>query len=135
MDDSVARWRAFVADDDDDCRVLVARALERAGFDVTESCDGYELIEHVARLPAREQRCSVIVSDIGMPGCDGIEAARRVRGFAPALVVVLVTAFDDASTWQDACACGAALVLRKPVEPVELARLVFDVVHRQRQGG
>jgi putative two-component system response regulator len=115
--------RALVADDDDDTRTLIATVLRRAGFQVVEASNGDELIERYADL--RENASpSVIVSDIGMPGCDGIAATERLRNDSP-VPIVLVTAFEDPGTLQSARRAGADLVLFKPVDGASLVRAIL----------
>ncbi len=113
---------ALVADDDDDSRALLATVLRRAGFEVVEACDGDELIARYSALSSRSGP-TVVVSDIGMPGCDGISATQRLR--SESLVpIVLVTAFDDPETLKSARSAGADLVLFKPVSAASLVRAV-----------
>lgn len=107
---------ALVADDDDDCRTLLATVLRRAGFKVIEASNGQELIELFANL--RAQACpgpTVVVSDVGMPGCDGISATQVLRSDSR-VPIVLVTAFDDDETLRLARSSGADQVLCKPVD-------------------
>ena len=123
-----ATWHAFVADDDDDTRTLIASALRRAGFDVRESSNGEELLDaFVARGPAR----NLVVSDIGMPKCDGIEATIAVKKLAPRTPVLLVTAFADPSILGDARDAGADEVLTKPLNFEVLVRTAIALIARE----
>lgn len=114
-----------VADNDDDARQLVADALRRLGFSVVEACNGNELVLRANELLNASQPISIVVSDIGMPGCDGIEAARRLRSLAPSLPVILMTAFGDAGVHQRAQQAGARRLLRKPFSLSALSEAVF----------
>src|SRR4051794_18719214 len=69
---------ALVAADDDDSRMLLATVFRRAGFNVIEASDGDELIERYSAL-SESSAPMIVVSDIGMPGCDGISATQRLR--------------------------------------------------------
>jgi CheY-like chemotaxis protein len=121
------RERAVVADDDDDYRALIVAALERDGFEAIEARDGDELVDRVESLH-REGKGLVVVSDIGMPHCDGVQAARRLRKISLRLPIVLVTAFTDSTVWRDAYAAGADAVLGKPIEAGVLTRAVRQVM-------
>jgi CheY-like chemotaxis protein len=117
---------ALVADDDDDSRMLLATVLRRAGFNVIEASDGNELIARYADMSASSVP-TVVVSDIGMPGCDGISATQKLR--SESLVpIVLVTAFEDPETLQSARSAGADLVLFKPVDAASLVRAVLLLI-------
>lgn len=126
---------ALVADDDDDVRALLSAALRRAGFDVAEACDGDELLELFAELRASHgDQPAVIVSDIGMPGCDGLEATRVLRTTCPGVPIVLITAFADAFTHRSAEDAGATVVLPKPVDRSVLVRQVVRLTQLRQRG-
>jgi DNA-binding response OmpR family regulator len=118
---------AIVADDDEDARFLVVAALRRAGFRVTEAADGFELL-------AIADDCDVstllVVSDIGMPGCDGIAATRLLRGRAPTLPIVLITANTDLETKEGALLAGADCLFYKPLDLRQLVDTVVDLAAR-----
>jgi CheY-like chemotaxis protein len=105
----------LVADDDDDARGFVASVLRRAGLQVCEACDGEELLERYRALKVLASDGLVVVSDIGMPGCDGISATGELRKASAELPIVIVTAFEDPSTSKLAYEAGADVVLIKPV--------------------
>lgn len=108
--------KALVADDDDDTRTLFARCLRGVGFSVLEAADGEQLMDVFgstwASNPAQQL---VVISDIGMPERNGIEATRLLRQTAPNVPVILVTAFSDPNTLQAAHEAGATRVMLKPV--------------------
>jgi CheY-like chemotaxis protein len=116
--------RALLADDDEDSRALLATILRRAGFEVVEASDGQELLERYSAMRSTAHAGpDVVVSDIGMPGCDGISATQVLR--SDSLVpIVLITAFDDAATLQSARSAGADLVMFKPVDGASLVSAV-----------
>lgn len=121
---------ALLADDDDDSRTLIAGILRRAGYDVIEASDGQELIDCYSALRAEgADEPAVVVSDIGMPGCDGISATQVLRSNS-LVPIVLITAFDDAATLQSAHSAGADLVLFKPVDGASLVSAVRSVARQ-----
>jgi two-component system response regulator (stage 0 sporulation protein F) len=73
-----ADGEAVVADDDDGSRALLVAVLRRNGFDASEARNGNELVERVEVLRREGSGALVVVSDISMPECDGIQAARRI---------------------------------------------------------
>ena len=70
--------KVLVVDDETDSRELLRRVLEDCGAEVVEA-DGAES----ALRAAQQQRCDVLVSDIGMPDVDGYELLRRIRQLGP----------------------------------------------------
>jgi len=121
---------ALLADDDDDARCLIAGILRRAGFQVIEASDGRELVERYDALMAEGSvEPAVVVSDIGMPGCDGISATQMLRSNS-LVPIVLITAFDDAETLNSARSAGADLVLFKPVDGASLMSAIRSVARQ-----
>jgi len=120
-------WYALIADDDDDFRLLAARALRRAGFQVCEARDGEELVERFAALRVLTQRHVVVVSDIAMPGRDGVTATAVLRNASPELPIVLVTGESDPMVLRAAKTAGASLVVAKPVDGITLVERVRTV--------
>lgn len=81
----------LLVEDDLLLRMSVARGLERLGYRVRHAADGEQAL---ARLAAEQP--ALMVSDIRMPGLDGVELTRRARGLYPGLRVLLVSGFADA---------------------------------------
>lgn len=120
-----------VADDDDDARALVANLLRQLGLKVCEVSDGAQLLARVHQLGGGDEEVTLVVSDIGMPECDGISATQQLLGSYPTLTVVLMTAFGDQATFKRARASGAQHVLRKPFS---LSALEALIVRLRREG-
>ncbi len=117
--------QALVADDDDDVRILMSLALRRAGFEVREASNGTEL---VACFRAHATSRTIVVSDIGMPECNGLDATIAVKKLDPLAMVVLVTAFVSPTLLADAQRAGATLVLSKPLDFTALARTAHSLL-------
>jgi CheY-like chemotaxis protein len=121
---NAAAWYALVADDDDDSRTLVASILRHHAFAVCEASDGEELVARYHALTALPGCRVLVVSDIDMPGIDGISATRSLRTLSPELLIVLVTGFTDERTTARAQHAGANAILSKPVSPQGLVRIL-----------
>ena len=124
--------RVLLADDDDDLRSLVAANFRRAGFEVIEVADGTELLDLITKfeegtLPA-DQRPDVVVTDVYMPGHNGLEALARIRHGERPLPVVVLTGFDDSGADNAARALGASATFCKPVDLAELRRRLIEIV-------
>ncbi len=112
----------LVVDDDPFIRKLIATTLEEvAEIELHEAADGTE-----ALAVARREQPSLVFLDVDMPGPNGIDTCRRLRGdetTADATIVIL-TAVHGHSVERSAEEAGADLFLTKPFSPLELLRLV-----------
>jgi len=79
--------RILLAEDDDSLRGFLTRALERAGYDVTSCADGEEA------AAVLDQDWDLLLTDIVMPGMDGIEVARLAAAKHPGLRIMFITGF------------------------------------------
>ena len=80
--------RILLAEDDDAMRTYLQRALERAGYSVMVAADGTEA------LPLLQTEIyDLLLSDIVMPGMDGIELAQRCNEISPSTKVMFITGF------------------------------------------
>lgn len=124
----VALTRVLVAEDNDEMRALIAERLRREGYEVVEAKDGPALINAIVRgvTDERPQRTpDVIVTDVRMPGCSGLEVLERMRKNDWHTPVILITAFADPELVEEAERLGAAVVLDKPLDLDLLASVVF----------
>ncbi len=116
-----------LADDDDDSRTLIASRARAAGFRIYEARDGSGLVACVRTLLARGERIGVVLSDINMPECDGIDATKQLLGLCSSLRVVLMSAVATTAVVQRALQAGAKAVLCKPIAVSALLALVSTV--------
>ncbi len=84
--------RILIAEDDDNVRAFVCRALAHAGHEVVEAEDG-GLASEV--MQAEDGRFDLLLSDIKMPVMDGIALALNVASAWPEVTIVLMTGFAD----------------------------------------
>ena len=84
--------RILIAEDDENVRQFVARALSHAGHEVTEAEDGGLAAEI---LQEKQGAFDLLLSDIKMPVMDGIALALSVAAAFPKLTIVLMTGFAD----------------------------------------
>jgi DNA-binding NarL/FixJ family response regulator len=116
------RFRVVIADDDADMRRLLGTALRRDGrFDVVgEAADGEEAIDLAARLQP-----DLVLLDLGMPGCGGLEALPLLRPAAPDARIVVVSGFPGDRLEAETRAVGAVGYVEKGLSP---KRTVLDVL-------
>ena len=116
---TIHRCRVFVAEDDDELRTLLAQAFRRDGHDVIEVADGPALVEclvSVQRNGSPLDRHDVVVSDIHMPGFSGLQVLASFHNLALDTPFIVISAFADATTQEDARQMGAAAFFSKPFD-------------------
>ncbi|MFI4976722.1 MAG: cell cycle two-component system response regulator CpdR [Caulobacterales bacterium] len=106
--------RILLAEDDDSLRGFLTRALERAGYDVTACADGEEA------AAVLEQEWDLLLTDIVMPGMDGIEVARIAASLHPGLRIMFITGFAAVALSASGRAPAGAKVLSKPIHLREI---------------
>lgn len=114
--------RIIVIDDQEPIRRVVRRALEKEGHDVLDASDGELGIQLLERATA-----DVVITDIFMPGQDGILTLRQIRKRFPAVKVIVMSGGDSTGMMdlrRDAELLGAVKSLPKPFN----ARDIVDVV-------
>ena len=120
--------RVWVVDDDRSIRWVLERALEQEGIDPISFETGDALL---ARLD-REQP-DAIVSDIRMPGIDGIDLLRQVHEQHPALPIIIMTAYSDLESAVSSYQSGAFDYLPKPFDVDDAVAMVKRAVLHARE--
>src|SRR5439155_159747 len=123
------RHRILVVDDNADAAESLAVVLRLAGQDVRVRYDGPAALE-----AARADRPDVVFLDIGMPGMDGYEVARRMRG-DPALreaVLIALTGWGQEEDRRRSREAGFDHHVVKPVEPDAVQNLLRTASGRSR---
>jgi two-component system response regulator HydG len=118
--------KLMVIDDLDSARAMMRRTLAR-------SYDVFDFASVAEALPAVERaEFDCIVTDLRMPGIDGLEGLRRFKVKVPEIPVILVTAFATVETAVEAMKAGAFDYVKKPFEPEELEIVVARAVEHAR---
>ena len=123
---SAGKRHVLVAEDDPDMRRLVAALLRGAGHKVAEARDGMEILDRIESTiwAERPELFDVIVSDISMPGLSGLDVLAALRCTHFSTPVILITAYGDDETREEARELGAAEFLDKPLDPDALRTAV-----------
>jgi CheY-like chemotaxis protein len=105
--------RILVAEDDAAMRDLVAAALRKDGYLVSEVSDGGRLLVTLAREYTHHEGAELVdllVSDVRMPICTGLQILEQLRQMHCLLPVVLMTAFGDATIRRRAALLNAEII-------------------------
>jgi CheY-like chemotaxis protein len=114
----------LLVEDDRDTREMYSVFLSYSGMRVAEASSGRGALDC-----AREERPDVVVTDIAMPGMDGLELSRRLRADGPTRDVPIIAVSGNAS--ERARDAGANVVLEKPCSPDQLLHVIEDMLHRK----
>lgn len=115
--------RILLAEDDNDMRRFLAKALERAGYEVADFDNGASAYERL-----QEEPFSLLLTDIVMPEMDGIELARRATEIDPDLRVMFITGFAAVALNSNSDAPPDAKVLSKPFHLRELVNEIEKIL-------
>jgi len=111
----------LTADDSASMRQMIAFTLQNAGYRVIEAVDGNHALTRLSGAPVQ-----MLITDLNMPGIDGIELIRRVRAL-PAykyIPIVMVTTESEESKKQQGRAAGATAWIVKPFRAEQLVAVV-----------
>jgi CheY-like chemotaxis protein len=111
------RRKVLLVDDSPTALMLVRTILARGRYDIVTASNGREAVE-----VAVATRPDVIVMDVMMPECDGVEACRRIRAHQDIgdVPVVLLTTRGEAHSIEAGYASGCNEYMTKPVDAMEL---------------
>lgn len=113
----------LLAEDDNDMRRFLARALQNAGYEVVSFDNGKSAYDRL-----REEPFTLLLTDIVMPEMDGIELARRATELDPDLKVMFITGFAAVALNPDSQAPKNATVLSKPFHLRDLVNEVSKLL-------
>jgi DNA-binding NtrC family response regulator len=107
-------------------RTALAELLRDEGYDVETAADAFKALGKYETFSPH-----VVVTDLKMPGMDGIELVKKIRAMEDAAAVVVMTAFGAVSSAVDAMRSGAADYLTKPLNFDELLVVLDKVLEQQ----
>jgi len=120
----------LVVEDDPETRRFYAEALSRGGFETHQAHNGLQALQKALDLQP-----SLILTDIAVPGIDGIELLRRLHADArtSSIPVIAITGYDNRQYADRALVAGAAHVLAKPCDSDALVNHAREILaHRLR---
>lgn len=108
----------LIVDDDDTLRATLKKIFDKAGFQTRTARNAQEAVKFFAEEP-----WDLVLADLKLPRRDGLSLLDELRELRPDAKVVIMTAYGDQGTQQDALSRGAFAYLDKPVSRGELLSL------------
>jgi DNA-binding NtrC family response regulator len=120
--------RILIVDDDPHFLRVLARILSGENFLVTSAggaCDALELL--------RNAQFDLVISDLRMPECDGLNFLESLRGTGNTAPVIILTAYGEVDTYLAAMNAGATEYLNKPIQSDELLKIVRSCLRSRKR--
>ena len=118
--------KILIVEDDLENRAAMVRVLEGADYKITETDNGEKALESISK-----HNIDILISDLRLPGMDGLELLRRAKLSAPDRDVILITAHGIVETAVEALKEGAYDFITKPVRKAHLLRTVERAAEKQ----
>lgn len=125
MKNSDSAKRILVIDDEEMIVNLCLRVLKKEGYEVTGATSGKEALRLVS-----SSIFHMIITDLLMPGMDGMETFLAIKEKEPGIIGVMITAHGTVDTAIEAMGRGLTSFIRKPFMPLELAQVVKEAFRR-----
>jgi len=131
--------KVIIIDDEEDIRIVLEEIFVRAGFDVAVASNGTDGLNLL-----REQGADLVITDVIMPGSDGVETAYDIRMEFPGTKIIVMSGGGNAASLgyepaaittsaylASAAAVGADLTLTKPFDRDELLKAAKELTSKQ----
>lgn len=126
--------KILIVDDDSTTVNALQAGLVSIGHEVVTAADGAEALREIDLSMGEPKPVELMVTDLIMPGMNGLELIESARKLLPALPVVLITAYGVGRTREQAGKVGRCEYIEKPFGPVTLMR-VIDALRVQTARG
>jgi DNA-binding NtrC family response regulator len=123
----MSKGRILVVDDEANARTALAELLREEGYSVEMAADGFKALPKLTDFAP-----DVLLTDLKMPGLDGLELMTKAKDLDPEIGVVVMTAYGAVETAVKAMRHGAADYLTKPLNLDELVLVLERVLERRR---
>ncbi len=119
--------KLLIVDDEMHVRESLSSWFIEDGYEVETAKDANEALNLLSKKPF-----DIVITDIKMPGMDGVELQRRIKEVSPSVAVVLITAYASVQTAVQALKEGAYDYITKPFDPEQLSRVVEKALSQKK---
>jgi len=119
--------KILVVDDEEGARELFNTILTDEGYHVTLAASGEDALSQL-----KVDAFDLVVTDIKMPGMDGLQLLQEIRKSGSRSDVIMVTAYGEVESYLKAMSLGAAEYINKPIRIKELKRIVHKVLTERK---
>jgi len=117
-----AKIRILVVDDEESARVALSKILTHEGHDVSSAGNGLEALEFL-----RNRDADLIITDINMPGMNGLTFLRELNRSHPRSNVIMLTAYGEVESYLEAMNLGAFEYINKPINYADLKKVINKI--------
>ncbi len=121
------KGKILVVDDEANARGALSEILREEGYDTDTAADGFKALGKIESFAP-----DVVLTDLKMPGLDGIGLLREVQRASPGTVVLVTTAFGTIDSAVEAIKLGAENYLTKPLDPATIVAMVERAMEKAR---
>jgi DNA-binding NtrC family response regulator len=121
------KGRILIVDDEANARAALSEILREEGYETETAADGFKALGKLGSFSP-----DLVLTDLKMPGLDGIGLLQEARGASPSTVVVVMTAFGTIDSAVQAIKLGAENYLTKPLDPTTLVAVVERAMEKSR---
>ena len=114
--------RILVVDDEENARIGLSRLLAKEGYIVDSVSNGFEALNYL-----RQQDVNLIVTDINMPGMNGIAFLKELNKSFPRSNVIMITAYGGVESYIESMNLGAFEYINKPIKVEELKSILKKI--------
>ncbi|MHC4555988.1 MAG: response regulator transcription factor [Planctomycetota bacterium] len=122
---NITKQHIFFVDDEPKIREVVGETLEQLGSKVSCFARAADCLEQLD-----QQRCDLLITDLKMPGMNGVELLKEAKRLAPWLPVLVVTGFGDIPTAVKAVKAGAEDFIEKPLDKETFLHKVTSILQQ-----
>ena len=115
--------RVLIVDDEENTRIGLVKLLAQEGYDAKAVADGFEALEYL-----NDGRIDLVITDINMPGMNGLVFLRELNQTYPEIKVVMITAYGGVGSYLESMNLGALEYLHKPVKLKDLKAVLSKVL-------
>jgi two-component system response regulator (stage 0 sporulation protein F) len=119
--------KILVVDDEEGARELFNTILSDEGYEVTLAVSGEDALSRL-----QSDAFDLVLTDIKMPGMDGLQLLQEIRKSGTKSDVIMVTAYGEVESYLKAMSLGAAEYINKPIRIKELKRIVHKVLTERK---